>query len=67
MVIMHCHFSIGPVAIDPNKQPRPNLILLDLNLPGTDGRRVLQKVNEIKSKNDSSRDFLTNIKQPPGH
>ena len=31
---------------DPARSPRPGVILLDLNLPGTDGRQVL---NEIKS------------------
>ncbi|MFQ5451480.1 MAG: response regulator [Nitrospinaceae bacterium] len=31
---------------DPKTSPRPDLILLDLNLPGTDGREVLV---EIKS------------------
>jgi CheY-like chemotaxis protein len=31
---------------DPAKSPRPGIILLDLNLPGTDGRQVLE---EIKS------------------
>ena len=30
---------------DPARSPRPGVILLDLNLPGTDGRQVL---NEIK-------------------
>jgi CheY-like chemotaxis protein len=30
---------------DPSRSPRPGVILLDLNLPGTDGRQVL---NEIK-------------------
>ncbi|WP_293133719.1 response regulator [Microcoleus sp. bin38.metabat.b11b12b14.051] len=29
---------------DPTIAPRPNLILLDLNLPGTDGREVLVAV-----------------------
>ena len=27
---------------DPGKAPRPNIILLDLNLPGTDGKEVLR-------------------------
>ena len=31
---------------DPSRSPRPGVILLDLNLPGTDGRQVL---SEIKS------------------
>jgi len=31
---------------DPASSPRPGVILLDLNLPGTDGRQVL---NEIKN------------------
>jgi len=29
---------------DPARSPRPGLILLDLNLPGTDGRQVLAQV-----------------------
>lgn len=29
---------------DPSSSPRPGVILLDLNLPGTDGREVLQEV-----------------------
>jgi two-component system response regulator len=28
----------------PGKAPRPNIILLDLNLPGTDGRSVLHTI-----------------------
>jgi CheY-like chemotaxis protein len=33
---------------DPERSPRPSVILLDLNLPGTDGRDVLTEI-----KNDS--------------
>ena len=29
---------------DPEKSPRPGMILLDLNMPGTDGREVLSEV-----------------------
>jgi CheY-like chemotaxis protein len=29
---------------DPSKAPRPGIILLDLNMPGTDGRDVLAQV-----------------------
>ncbi|WP_413174042.1 response regulator [Anabaena azotica] len=32
--------------IKPGIAPRPNLILLDLNLPGTDGREVLETVKK---------------------
>jgi CheY-like chemotaxis protein len=43
-------FQEGDYA-EPEKAPRPNLILLDLNLPGTDGREVLatvKKTEELK-------------------
>ncbi|MEG3435711.1 response regulator [Pannus brasiliensis CCIBt3594] len=29
---------------DPARAPRPSLILLDLNLPGTDGREVIEEI-----------------------
>jgi len=29
---------------DPASSPRPGIVLLDLNLPGTDGRQVLEEV-----------------------
>lgn len=32
--------------VDPNKSPRPGIILLDLNLPGTDGRDVLAEIKK---------------------
>ncbi len=31
---------------DPARSPRPGIILLDLNLPGTDGREVLEAVKK---------------------
>lgn len=34
---------------DPKTSPRPSIILLDLNMPGTDGREVL---GELKSDED---------------
>jgi len=31
---------------DPALSPRPGIILLDLNLPGTDGRQVLEEIKQ---------------------
>ncbi len=33
---------------NPEDSPRPEMILLDLNLPGTDGREVLQEIKADK-------------------
>ncbi len=38
-------FQRGKYA-DPSPAPRPGVILLDLNLPGTDGREVLAEVKK---------------------
>lgn len=32
--------------IEPSTSPRPQLILLDLNLPGTDGRELLEEIKK---------------------
>lgn len=32
--------------VDPQSAPRPGLIVLDLNLPGTDGREVLRQIKQ---------------------
>lgn len=34
---------------DPAASPRPGLILLDLNLPGTDGRQVLEEIKSTEA------------------
>lgn len=37
---------------DPARSPRPGVILLDLNLPGTDGRQVLSEVKSSEHLRD---------------
>jgi CheY-like chemotaxis protein len=34
---------------DPASSPRPGIILLDLNLPGTDGRQVLEEIKSTEA------------------
>ena len=35
--------------LDPDSAPRPGIILLDLNLPGTDGRDVLHEIKTAEA------------------
>lgn len=37
------------VYANPDTAPRPAMILLDLNLPGTDGREVLEQIKQDKA------------------
>jgi CheY-like chemotaxis protein len=37
---------------DPDSSPRPGVILLDLNLPGTDGRQVLSEIKNSERLRD---------------
>jgi two-component system, response regulator len=37
---------------DPARSPRPGVILLDLNLPGTDGRQVLSEIKKSEHLHD---------------
>jgi CheY-like chemotaxis protein len=37
------------VYADPDSAPRPGIMLLDLNMPGTDGREVLEEVKRDPS------------------
>lgn len=41
----------GPYA-QPDAAPRPGLILLDLNMPGLDGRKLLARIKEDPELND---------------
>jgi CheY-like chemotaxis protein len=34
---------------DPQTAPRPSIIVIDLNLPGTDGREVISQIKEDKN------------------
>jgi CheY-like chemotaxis protein len=49
---------------DPEKAPRPSLILLDLNLPGTDGREVLEQVKTDRQLRDIPVVVLTTSSDP---
>ncbi|MDF2548979.1 MAG: CheY-like receiver protein [Chlamydiales bacterium] len=47
---------------NPDVAPRPNIILLDLNLPGTDGREVLAEIKKDQSLNSIPVIILTSSK-----
>ena len=49
---------------DPFESPRPGLILLDLNLPGTDGREVLAAIKTNPATSSIPVVVLTTSKDP---
>lgn len=53
----------GPFA-DANRAPRPRLILLDLNLPGTDGRDLLISIRSDQRLRDIPVIVLTTSADP---
>lgn len=52
------------IYADPDRSPRPDLILLDLNLPGTDGREVLEQVKRDENLADIPVIVLTTSTDP---
>ena len=52
---------------DPEKYPRPNLILLDLNMPRIDGREALAKIKSDPQLNDIPVLILTTSREERGH
>lgn len=49
---------------DPARSPRPGIILLDLNLPGTDGRQVLDIIKQDEFLKDIPVIVLTTSNDP---
>jgi CheY-like chemotaxis protein len=41
-------YHTGPYS-DPQTAPRPSIIVIDLNLPGTDGREVISQIKQDKN------------------
>ncbi len=53
----------GPYA-DPQMAPRPAVILMDLNLPGTDGREVIMQVKQDQNLKSIPIVVLTTFNNP---
>lgn len=53
----------GEGFVDPGKHPRPNLILLDLNMPRMDGREALARIKSDTQLKDIPVLILTTSKQ----
>ncbi|CAK8723055.1 MAG: Response regulator receiver domain-containing protein [Candidatus Electronema aureum] len=49
---------------EPGAAPRPALVLLDLNLPGTDGREVLEEMKNDKNLKDIPVIVMTTSSDP---
>jgi CheY-like chemotaxis protein len=52
------------VYTDPVQSPRPSLILIDLNLPGTDGREVIEQLKQDKTLKNIPIVVLTTSSSP---
>lgn len=54
----------GEQGIEKTKQEKPDLILLDLMLPGIGGFEVLKKIKEDKNSNSIPIIILSNLAEP---
>src|SRR3989338_4090429 len=55
------HAKDGPSGIEKAKKKRPDLILLDVNMPGMSGIQVLSKIKSDPETKDLKVIFLTNF------